>query len=157
MFVFSVGCLVSRQCHMISPIVESNDSFVLVSSTLTRSPSAFMPLTRLKSLQGGAATPLAYKILCVRFTSVVHDGSSLPTKASLSVRGATLDTGGWLALTRPGLSPGKKRQASLGALTTKLSRAGRSAWTKPDRLTGVGWSTLLDEAAIAEKKQHYCA
>ena len=33
-----------------------------------------------------------------------------------SARGATLDTGGWLALTRPGLSPGKKRQASLGAL-----------------------------------------
>ena len=59
-----------------------------------------MPFTRLKSLQGGADTPLAYKILYVRFTSVVHDGSSIPTKASLSVRGATLDTGGWLALTR---------------------------------------------------------
>jgi hypothetical protein len=113
--VFSVCCLVSRQCHNISPIIKSCDSSVLASRTLTLSPSAFMPLTRLKSLQGGAATPLAYKILCVRFTSVVHDGSSIPTKASLSARGATRDTGGWLALTRPGLAPGKKRQASLGA------------------------------------------
>ncbi|MGH8614995.1 MAG: hypothetical protein ACREYF_23975, partial [Gammaproteobacteria bacterium] len=30
-----------------------------------------------------------------------------------------LDTGGWLALTRQGLSPCKIRQASLGAITTK--------------------------------------
>jgi len=29
---------------------------------------------------------------------------------------ATLDTGGWLDLTRPGLTPGQKCQASLGAL-----------------------------------------
>ena len=46
----------------------------------------------------------------------------LPITA-LSALGATLATGGWLALTRnhfrplsrPGLAPGKKRQASLGA------------------------------------------
>jgi hypothetical protein len=85
---------------MISPIACSNDSSVLASSLLTLSPSALAPLTRLKSLQGGADTPLAYKILCVRFTCVVHDGFSVPTKASLSATGATLDTGGWLALTR---------------------------------------------------------
>jgi hypothetical protein len=107
MFVFSVCCLVSRQCHMISSIVGSNDSSVLVSSSLTLSPSALLPLTRLKSLRGGADTPLAYKILCVRFTCVVHDGSSILSKASLSATGATLDTGGWLALTSncPCLSP----------------------------------------------------
>jgi hypothetical protein len=36
-------------------------------------------LTRLKSLQGGADTPLAYKILCVRFTLFVPNGcSALP-------------------------------------------------------------------------------
>jgi len=99
MFVFSVRCLVSRQCHKISPLVGSNDSSVLASRTLTLSPSALLPLTRLQSLQGGADTPLAYKILCVRFTCFVHDGSSVPTKASLSAAGATLDTGGWLALT----------------------------------------------------------
>ena len=78
MFVFSVCCLVSRQCHNISTIVSSNDSSVLASRTLTLSPSAFMPLTRLKSLQGGADTPLAYKMLCVRFTSVVHVCYSFP-------------------------------------------------------------------------------
>jgi len=72
MFVFSVLCLVSRQCHHISTVVSTIDSSVLASRTLTLSPSALLTLTRLKSLQGGAATPLAYKILCVRFTSVVH-------------------------------------------------------------------------------------
>ncbi len=99
-FVFSVCCLVSRQCHIISTLVRTNDSSVLASRVLTLSPSALLTLTRLKSLQGGAATPLAYKMLCVRFTPVVHVCySSLPF-ATLSVRGATLDTGGWLALTR---------------------------------------------------------
>ena len=34
---------------------------------------------------------------------------------------ATLGTSGWLILTRPGLSPGKRRQASLGALTARIS------------------------------------
>ena len=33
-------------------------------------------------------------------------------------KNATRDTGGWLSLTRPGLSPGKKYQAALGALTS---------------------------------------
>ena len=79
MFVFSVLCLVSRQCHSISPIVSTLDSSVLASSKLTLSPSALLSLTRLKSLQGGAATPLAYKILCVRFTSVVHVSYSFLT------------------------------------------------------------------------------
>ena len=79
MFVFSVLCLVSRQCHPISPIVLTNDSSVLASRSLTLSPSALWSLTRLKSLQGGADTPLAYKILCVRFTSVVHVCYSFPT------------------------------------------------------------------------------
>jgi hypothetical protein len=36
---------------------------------------------------------------------------------------ATLDTGGWLALTRQGLSPCKIRQASLGAITLEVSGA----------------------------------
>ena len=79
MFVFSVRCLVSRQCHSISSIVSTIDSSVLASRNLTLSPSALLTLTGLKSLQGGAATPLAYKILCVRFTSVVHVCYSLHT------------------------------------------------------------------------------
>jgi len=55
---------------------------------------------------------------------------SLCTLAPLSVRslrrsatGPTLDTGGWLTLTRPGLSPGKRRRALLGATTSKLTGA----------------------------------
>jgi len=39
-----------------------------------------------------------------------------------SAAGPTLDTGGWLALTRPGLSPGKRRRALLGATTLRLAR-----------------------------------
>jgi hypothetical protein len=44
--------------------------------------------------------------------------SALP-RASSTV--ATLGMSGWLDLAQPGLSPGKKRQASLGALTHKLT------------------------------------
>jgi hypothetical protein len=46
---------------------------------------------------GWCVTPLAYRILCVRFTCFVHAHSSVLTKASLSATGAILDTGGWLA------------------------------------------------------------
>ena len=40
-----------------------------------------------------------------------------------SAAGTTLDTCGWLALTRRGLIPRKLRQASLGTITTKLRGA----------------------------------
>ena len=43
-----------------------------------------------------------------------------------SATDARLDTGGWLTLTRRGLSPRKKRRACLGAITISISRA-RSA------------------------------
>jgi hypothetical protein len=122
MFVFSVGCLVSRQCHNISAIVCPNNSSVLASSYLTLSPSVLSPLTRLLSLQGGAsplwptrcsvyASPLLFTFATV----------SLPS-ATLSARGATLDTGGWLALSRnhPDSSPGRD---SHPARNTKLCLA----------------------------------
>jgi len=35
--------------------------------------------------------------------------------------GATLDMGGWLALTQQGLAPCKMHQASLGALTSQIT------------------------------------
>ncbi|MEJ1382741.1 MAG: hypothetical protein RPT95_17495, partial [Candidatus Sedimenticola sp. (ex Thyasira tokunagai)] len=38
-----------------------------------------------------------------------------------SATSATLNTGGWLILTRQGLSPCKMHQASLGALTPQIS------------------------------------
>ena len=109
MFVFSVLCLVSRQCHSISPIVSTLDSSVLASSKITLSPSALLSLTRLKSLQGGASPlwPTRFSVyaspLLFTFATV-----SLPF-TTLSARGATLDTGGWLALTRDHPDPSPDR------------------------------------------------
>ena len=74
-------------------------------------------ISKLYQLSGHTVAPTAYRILCVRFTSFVRQHNT-----SGSAVGATLDTGGWLALARPGLSPGKMRQAYLGAITS-LSRA----------------------------------
>src|SRR5712691_10662931 len=53
-----------------------------------------------------AVTPTTYRMLCLRFVHLVrrvydHD----------SAIDARLDTGGWLVLTRQGLSPCKRRQA----------------------------------------------
>jgi len=56
-------------------------------------------------------------ILCVRFTCFVHPFTQG------SATDATLDTGGWLTLSRRGLAPRKMHQASLGALTPSLSSA----------------------------------
>jgi len=81
LFCLAVELYIIQKCYVvpIGSIVSTNDSSVLASRTLTLSPSALLPLTRLQSLQGGANTPLAYKILCVRFTSVVHVCYSLLT------------------------------------------------------------------------------
>ena len=123
-FVFSVLCLVSRQCHTISSLVSTNDSSVSASRKLTLSPSAFR-INEAEIASGWCITPLAYKILCVRFTSVVHVCYSFPTMRN-AVRQRRNTRYGWVvspseksyrSLTRPGLAPGKKRQASLGALT----------------------------------------
>ena len=144
MFVFSVFCLVSRQCHMISTIARTNDSSVLASSYLTLSPSALSPLTRLISLQGGAATPLAYKILCVRFTSVVHVCySSLPF-ATLSARGATLDTGGWLTLTRDHPDPSPTGTCTRQEAPSFAWRTKYSVYPSPEKST----SKRVSEASI---------
>ncbi len=79
MFVFSVGCLVSRQCHGISTIVSTHDSSVLASSHLTLSPPVLYNFNEAHFASGWCVTPLAYKMLCVRFTSVVHVCYSFPT------------------------------------------------------------------------------
>jgi len=52
---------------------------------------------------------------------------------STSFTSATLDMGGWLDLTQQGLSPCKKHQASLGALTSKLSRPEKRPYDKAER------------------------
>jgi hypothetical protein len=53
-------------------------------------------------------TPTAYRILCLRFARFVRRSFGSATHARL-------DTGGWLTLTRQGLSPRKMRRALLGA------------------------------------------
>ena len=138
MFVFSVCCLVSRQCHNSSPIVLTNDSSVLASSVLTLSPSVLTLLTRLISLQGGAPPlwPTRFSVyaspLLFTFATV-----SLPL-ATLSARGATRDTGGWLILTRdhPDPSPGRDLHP---ARSTKLYLAHQNL----QPVTGVSPSSEL--------------
>ena len=65
-------------------------------------------------------TPTAYRMLCLRLVHLVrqafqHDSAMDPR----------LDTGGWLALTRRGLPPRKKRRACLGAITYQAQPARR--------------------------------
>ncbi len=66
---------------------------------------------------------VAYIILCLRFTLLVRlvekksFFSGKYSRSPISAQRARLDTGGWLDLTRQGLSPCKVLQASLVALT----------------------------------------
>ena len=66
---------------------------------------------RLSQASGSADSPTGYVVPCVRFNCLVR----LYIAASSTV--ATLGMSGWLDLPQPGLPPGKKRQALLGALT----------------------------------------
>jgi hypothetical protein len=67
-----------------------------------------------------------------------------------------LDTGGWLALptthyciaTRPGLSPGKRRQALLGATTLTAARAKLRPRAKRRPQFGVGLADSLGHEGI---------
>jgi hypothetical protein len=61
---------------------------------------------------GGAVLPTASRILCRRVVPLARR-----VYAPDAAMDARRETGGWLALTRQGLSPGKRRQASLGATT----------------------------------------
>ena len=78
------------------------------------------PFRSCTSTSGDAAPPAAYRILCLRFAHLVRRVYNRD-----SAMDARLDTGGWLALTRQGLSPCKRRQAYLGAITPGLRRGGQ--------------------------------
>ena len=86
---------------------------VVASGTLTPSPSAFSSYGAVSSF-GECGLPCGlYGSLCtLQLVRSVAQPSS-PT--------ATPGTGGWLGLTRPGLSPCKKRHVSLGARTSTLT------------------------------------
>jgi len=55
--------------------------------------------------------------------------------AFTSFTGATLGMSGWLDLTQQGLTPCKKRQASLGALTLAVSRANSQREARAEQLS----------------------
>jgi hypothetical protein len=91
--------------------------FVLPSRTLKLSASATSLFRSCTSTSGNAISPTVYRMLCVRLPCTVVRG------LRPSAAGPTLDTGGWLTLTRRGLSPRKRRRALLGAITQRLKRA----------------------------------
>ena len=66
------------------------------------------------NVRGITASPTACTILCVRFVQSAD-------QYSINFSDATLDTGGWLTLTRQGLAPCKTHQASPGALTPRIT------------------------------------
>ena len=73
------------------------------------------PFRSCTSTSGDAAPPAAYRMLCRRFVHLVP-------RSHGSAMDARRDTGGWLPLTRQGLSPCKRRQAFLGAITLRIRR-----------------------------------
>jgi hypothetical protein len=107
------------------PHPSHSGCFVLSSRTLRLSTSAISLFRRCTSTSGSAISPAAYRILCVRLP---HD---LVRGLPRSAMGPTLDTGGRLTLTRPGLSPGKRRRASLGAITFEVRGGLRLAARRP--------------------------
>jgi len=122
MFVFSVLCLVSRQCHPISTMVLSY-RFLCVGFRLLNTVATYIGhFNEAESLRGGASPlwPTRFSVYAspLLFTFAT---ASLPL-AALSVRGATLDTGGWLALTRDLPDPSPDRDLH-PARSTKLCLA----------------------------------
>ena len=76
-------------------------------------------VTRLYQVSGSAVSLTVYVFPCVRFNYIV--------RVMPSFIAATLGMSGWLDLAQQGLSPCKKHQASLGALTPELSRRAHHA------------------------------
>src|SRR2546425_3007852 len=91
---------------------------VSASGSLKPSPTALCSLTGLYQALGRAVSLAVYVFPCVRFNCFVRVKSF---ESSSTV--ATLGMSGWLDLTQQGLTPCKKRQAALGALTAGFSRA----------------------------------
>ena len=98
------------------------DSFVLATCRLKHSPTA-SAFSRLYQLFRMCGHPYGLHRISVYASPVLFAVYA----ASCYVTGATLDTGGWLALTRRGLAPCKMHQASLGALTPSCG----AAWSSP--------------------------
>jgi len=90
--------------------------------TLKPSASATSLFRSCTSTSGSAISLAAYEILCLRLVHLVR-----PASRQNSAMDPRLDTGGWLALARRGLSPRKMRRALPGAITSELSGAALAA------------------------------
>jgi hypothetical protein len=113
---------------------------VLASGSLRPSPSATSLSRSCTSSSGIAVSPTAYRILCLRFACLVR-------LSLCSATDARLDTGGWLALTRQGLSPCKIRQAFLGAIRGRdASYPAPPAQTRTCSIPASGSSVALASA-----------
>ena len=78
-------------------------------------------MTGLYQVWGIAVSLAGYVVPCVRFNRFVRIYPKL-SGVFTSLTTATLGMGGWLILAQKGLSPLKKRQALLDALTDELTR-----------------------------------
>ena len=85
------------------------------------------PCRSCTSTSGCAVTPTAYRMLCLRFAHLVRRACGPD-----SAMDARLDTGGWLALTRQGLSPCKRRQAFLARERHASGAAGSGSEARAD-------------------------
>jgi hypothetical protein len=72
-----------------------------------------------------------------------------------SATDARLDTGGWLALTRQGLSPCKKRRAYLGAITCKLRGVQPACRRSVPLERNVRHGTNCEKSALAGRRFHF--
>ena len=112
-------------CHsLLTPetlhILTTTDASVLPSVYVKTLGDLNLPFEAVPALRS-YELPTACTILCVRFTHFVHLWKCFIHFGSAV--GATLDTGGWLTLSRQGLSPCKMHQALLGALTSQITGA----------------------------------
>jgi hypothetical protein len=120
-------------------------SLALASATVpalqgVRLPRSSLPLHALIAISRGPTGLSVYasSVLFTRLAVSLPFGRSAP--------GATLDTGGWLTLTRRGLAPPKIRQAWLGTIAPALTRRAQNAPVPacPIGLAApVGWSALF--------------
>jgi hypothetical protein len=89
-------------------ILAKSDALVLPSVCVKTLGVRNLPFRSCPSTSGDAAPPTAYRMLCLRLVHLVRRKYTRD-----SAMDARLDTGGWLILTRQGLSPCKRRQAFL--------------------------------------------
>ncbi len=105
-------------------------------------------MTGLSQALGSAVSPAGCVVPCVRFNCFVRLSFTSSTVA-------TLGMSGWLDLPQQGLSPCKKRQASLGALTYSVlsSKPGSNqAWERSPKERGEDetcWTKLWSHSAVA--------